>query len=211
MLAWIGAHIVALISYFGYGAVFFLMTLESACIPVPSELILTFSGFLVSTGRFQLVWVAFAGALGNTFGSLIAYAIGYYGGRRLADRYGRWLLVAPGDLDRAEHWFRRRGDLTILVCRMLPLVRTFIALPAGVARMRLLRFSVYTFLGSLPWCYLLAYAGYQLGNNWTMIEPYFRRFDVVWAPLILIALGLAIWHHVGKFKAKLRSDRIKVS
>lgn len=200
MLVWISQHIVAFISQTGYAGVLLLMAIESACIPLPSEIILPFSGFLVSTGRFQLWWVAIAGALGCNLGSMVAYAVGFYGGRPLAIRYGRWLLMAPGDLERAERWFRRRGDLAVFVSRMLPVVRTYIALPAGVARMPLLRFHVYTFLGSLPWCLLLAYVGARLGANWETLGPLFHRFDLVWAPLLLLLIVWGVWHHAKRMR-----------
>lgn len=201
VLIWISQHIVAFISHTGYAGVLLLMAVESACIPLPSEIILPFSGFLVSTGRFQLWWVAVAGALGCNLGSMVAYAVGYYGGRPLAIRYGRWLLMAPGDLERAEGWFRRRGDLAVFVSRMLPVVRTYIALPAGVARMPLLRFHLYTFLGSLPWCLLLAYVGARLGANWETLGPVFHRFDLVWAPLLLLLIVWGVWHHAKRMRA----------
>lgn len=210
MLAWLSHLIVAFISHTGYAGVLVLMAIESACIPLPSEIILPFSGFLVSTGRFQLWWVAIAGALGCNLGSMVAYAVGYYGGRPLAVRYGRWLLIAPGDLERAEKWFRRRGDLAVFVSRMLPVVRTYIALPAGVARMPLLRFHVYTFLGSLPWCLLLAYIGARLGANWETLGPVFHRFDLVWAPLLLALVVLGIWHHAKRMRP-LQNSGNKIS
>ncbi|HEY8054539.1 MAG TPA: DedA family protein [Terriglobales bacterium] len=200
MLAWLSHLIVAFISHTGYAGVLVLMAIESACIPLPSEIILPFSGFLVSTGRFQLWWVAIAGALGCNLGSMVAYAVGYYGGRPLAARYGRWVLIAPGDIERAEDWFRRRGDLAVFLSRMLPVVRTYIALPAGVARMPLLRFHVYTFLGSLPWCLLLAYIGARLGANWETLGPVFHRFDLVWAPLLLALVVFGIWHHAKRMR-----------
>lgn len=211
MLSWASQHIITIIASLGYSGVVLLMTLESACIPVPSEIILTFSGFLVATGRFELLWVAVAAAVGNNIGSMIAYAVGYYGGRPLAHRYGRWLLIAPADLDGAEAWFRRHGDATVLICRLLPIVRTYVALPAGVVRMPLLRFHFYTFIGSLAWGFLLSYIGFRLGENWNQIAPYFHRFDLIWAPLLIIAVGLAAWHHVRRFRRKLRDEGIKVS
>lgn len=172
------------------------MAVESACVPIPSEVILPFAGFLVSTGRFELGAVSLVGALGCNLGSMVAYAVGDYGGRPLANRYGRWLLIAPGDLERAEHWFLRRGDAAVWISRMLPVVRTYIALPAGVARMPLLRFHIFTFLGSLPWCWALAYVGYRLGENWNEVAPYFHRFDAFWFPLIVALALLAGWHQV---------------
>ncbi|MGH9394639.1 MAG: DedA family protein [Terriglobales bacterium] len=204
MLGWVSQHIVAVISALGYTGVVLLMAIESACVPLPSEIILPFAGFLVSSGRFQLAWVALAGAAGCNLGSMAAYAVGYYGGRPLAARYGRWLLMAPGDLDRTESWFQRHGDVAVLVSRVLPVVRTYIALPAGVARMGLGRFHLYTFLGSLPWCWGLAYLGYRLGRNWTALQPYFHRFDLALVPALALIFATLIWHHIG-------NDRIHIS
>lgn len=202
LLAWLAQQIIAVISHLGYAGIVLLMGIESACIPLPSEIILPFSGFLVSTGRFQLLWVSLAGALGCNLGSMVAYCVGYYGGRPLARRYGRWLAIAPDDLSRAEAWFQRHGDWTVLVSRMLPVVRTYIALPAGVARMSLVRFNVFTFIGSWPWCWLLAYVGYRLGTHWAQIGPYFHRFDLVWAPLLLLLVLFFGWHHWRRFQAQ---------
>jgi membrane protein DedA with SNARE-associated domain len=196
MLATLTQHIVTIISTLGYGGVLILMAIESACIPLPSEIILPFSGFLVARGRFELLPLTVIGALGCNLGSMAAYAVGYYGGRPLAQRYGRWVGLAAADLARTEAWFQRRGDITVFVSRLLPVVRTYIALPAGVARMPLGRFHLYTFAGSLPWCFALAYMGYRLGANWAAIGPYFHRFDLVWAPLLLAAIVFLIWHHI---------------
>lgn len=200
LLATLTLHIITIISTMGYGGVLLLMAIESACIPLPSEIILPFSGFLVASGRFELLPLTVVGALGCNVGSMAAYAVGYYGGRPLALRYGRWIGLAPADLARTEQFFRRRGDAAVFISRMLPVVRTYIALPAGIGRMRLVRFHVYTFAGSLPWCFALAYVGYRLGANWAALGPYFHRFDLVWAPLLLAVVVVAIWHHVKRIR-----------
>ncbi len=200
LLATLTLHIITIISAMGYGGVLLLMAIESACIPLPSEIILPFSGFLVASGRFELLPLTVVGALGCNVGSMAAYAVGYYGGRPLALRYGRWIGLAPADLARTEEFFRRRGDAAVFISRMLPVVRTYIALPAGIGRMRLVRFHVYTFAGSLPWCFALAYVGYRLGANWAALGPYFHRFDLVWAPLLLAVVVVAIWHHVKRIR-----------
>ncbi len=200
LLATLTLHIITIISTMGYGGVLLLMAIESACIPLPSEIILPFSGFLVASGRFELLPLTVVGALGCNVGSMAAYAVGYYGGRPLALRYGRWIGLAPADLARTEQFFRRRGDAAVFISRMLPVVRTYIALPAGIGRMRLVRFHVYTFAGSLPWCFALAYVGYRLGANWAALGPYFHRFDLVWAPLLLAIVVVAIWHHVKRIR-----------
>lgn len=207
VLAWLSQVIISVISHLGYGGITLLMAIESACIPLPSEIILPFSGYLVFTGRFHLAAVALAGAVGCNLGSMVAYAVGYYGGRPLAERYGRWLLLSPHDLERADAWFARYGDGTVLVSRMLPLVRTFIALPAGVARMPFLRFNVYTFLGSLPWCWLLAWAGVRLGQHWDHLRIYFHRFDLAIGALLLVGVVLFLSHHLRNWTAVSASQR----
>ena len=160
----LSAFIVATISTLGYAGVILLMAIESACIPLPSEIIMPFAGYLVYTGRFNLWAVGVAGALGCVAGSLIAYAVGMYGGRPLIEKYGRYLLVSRHDLDLADRWFARYGEIIVFASRLLPVIRTFIAFPAGVARMNLTRFVIYTFAGSLPWCLGLAYVGQLLGE-----------------------------------------------
>jgi membrane protein DedA with SNARE-associated domain len=184
----VARFIVSFISQSGYLGIMLLMAIESACVPLPSEVIMPFSGYLVFTGRFRLVWVAVAGALGCNLGSAVAYYVGALGGRPLAEKYGRLVLVSHRELDRADRWFARYGDRTVFFSRLLPVVRTFIALPAGVARMDFVRFNIYTFLGSLPWCLVLAYAGFRLGARWTILRDYFHRFDLVIGLVILAAL-----------------------
>jgi membrane protein DedA with SNARE-associated domain len=155
-----------IIGDWGYAAIFVAMVLESACIPIPSEITMPFGGLLAATGDLNLWLVGLVGAVANLVGSWIAYAAGATGGRALVLRYGRYVRIRPHDLDRAEDWFKRYGDRAVFWSRLLPVVRTFISLPAGTARMELVRFSVYSFLGSLPWSLGLAYGGYALGTNW---------------------------------------------
>ncbi len=199
LLAPVAAWIVAVISALGYAGVAGLMAVESACIPLPSEVIMPFAGYLASTGRFSLVLAATAGALGCNIGSTLAYAVGARGGRSLVERWGRYVLLSPADLDRAERFFRRFGAPAVLVGRLLPVVRTFIALPAGAARMPQLPFQLYTFVGSWPWCYALAYVGYLLGERWDS-DPRLRaamhRFDLVIAALLVLGLGWFVWRHL---------------
>jgi len=183
----LGRFVIAVISQAGYPGIVLLMGIESACIPLPSEIIMPFSGYLVYTGRFKLAWVALAGAVGCNVGSLVAYYVGALGGRPLAEKYGRYVLVTRHDLELADRWFARYGDWAVFFARLLPVVRTFIALPAGVARMNFLRFNLYTFLGSLPWCLALAYAGLKLGESWTILRQYFHRFETAIVILIVIA------------------------
>jgi membrane protein DedA with SNARE-associated domain len=152
----------------GYPAIFLLMALESACIPVPSEVTMPVAGWFASPSQGHLNWVlaALLGAVANLAGSLVAYAVGATGGRAVALRWGRYVRLREHDLDRAERWFAHHGDAAVFWSRLLPVVRTFISLPAGMSRMRLGRFSAYTLLGSLPWSFGLAYGGYVLGRNW---------------------------------------------
>jgi membrane protein DedA with SNARE-associated domain len=189
-----------LIAATGYGGIVILMAIESACIPLPSELIMPFAGYLVYTGSMKLLWVATAGAIGCNLGSLVAYEIGYYGGRPLVERYGRWVLMGRRELDWADGFFKRWGYLAVFVARMLPVVRTFIALPAGIARMPRLRFHVYTFLGSWPWCFLLAWFGMKMGENWRELGKYLHKFDVV--IVVVLAVGI-IWFVRSHWKNRL--------
>lgn len=193
-LSLVGQFITAAISHSGYAGIVLLMAIESACIPIPSEVIMTFSGYLVFTGRFQLEWAAIAGAVGCNVGSIVAYAVGAYGGRPLAEKYGRYLLISREDLETADRWFEHYGSATVFFARLAPVVRTFIALPAGVARMNFIRFNIYTFLGSLPWCWLLAYAGMKLGAHWNAISPYFHRFDTVLVAVVIAAFAWFVYH-----------------
>jgi membrane protein DedA with SNARE-associated domain len=193
LIAKLGLFVISVISSIGYLGVMALMAIESACIPLPSEVIMPFSGYLVYTGQFNLWLVALAGAIGCNVGSAVAYEIGYYGGRPLVERYGSYILLSKNELDRTEHFFARFGDITVLISRMLPVVRTFIALPAGVARMPRLRFHLYTFIGSFPWCLGLAYLGMKAGENWKYLGKYFHQFDKIIGALILLAIIWFVW------------------
>src|ERR1700761_7776829 len=158
----LSVFIISVISTTGYLGVALLMAIESACIPLPSEVIMPFSGYLVHTGRFNLFWVATVGALGCNRGSLVAYGIGSYGGRPLVERYGSYIFLSEKELHWADEFFERWGDWAVFFARLLPVVRTFIALPAGIARMKQVRFHLFTFLGSWPWCLMLAWVGARL-------------------------------------------------
>lgn len=195
ILAVLFAFIQSLVAAMGYGGILVLMAIESACIPLPSELIMPFAGYLVYTGRFNLYWIATVGALGCNLGSLVAYEIGCYGGRPLVERYGRWIFMGRRELAWADKFFGRWGYLAVFFGRMLPVIRTFIALPAGVSRMPRGRFHLYTFLGSWPWCLALAYFGMKLGQNWRSLGTYFHRFDAVIGAIIIAAIVWFIWSH----------------
>jgi len=196
LLAALAAFIIGTLSTLGYAGVVLLMGIESACIPLPSELIMPFAGYLVFKGTLTLWGVALAGALGCVLGSLVAYYVGLWGGRPLVLKYGRYLLISRHDVDLADRWFARHGDITIFIGRLLPVVRTFIAFPAGVARMPLLKFMAYTFLGSLIWCWGLAWLGRTLGEHWDSLATYFHRFDAVILVLILAGAAWWVWRHI---------------
>ncbi|MFQ5662513.1 MAG: DedA family protein [Terriglobia bacterium] len=204
LLTLVSAFILSVISAGGYLGIVLLMAIESACIPLPSEIIMPFSGYLAGQGRFNLWWVGVAGALGCNLGSIVAYWVGAAGGRPLLERYGRYLLISRRDLEWADRWFAGYGEATVFFSRLLPIIRTFIALPAGIARMNFLRFNLYTFLGSLPWCLGLAYLGFKFGEHWQeTIRPYFEKFDVVIGLVILLAL---VWFIANRWR-ELRSPR----
>ena len=195
----LSAFIVATISTLGYAGIVLLMAIESACIPLPSEIIMPFSGYLVYTGRFNIWLVSIAGAVGCVVGSLVAYWIGMYGGRPLIEKYGKYILISHHDLDLADRWFDRFGEIIVFVSRLLPAIRTFIAFPAGVARMNLKKFVIYTFAGSLPWCLGLAYVGQKLGEQWDKdprLKILFHRFDFVIGILLVLAVAWWIWRHL---------------
>jgi membrane protein DedA with SNARE-associated domain len=198
-MAFVAGWITALIAAGGYGGVLLLMAIESACIPIPSEGIMTFAGSLVSAGRFNLVLLAAVGALGCNLGSAVAYWVGVRGGRAFVTRYGRYVLATTEDLDRAERFFERFGGVAVLVARLLPVLRTFIALPAGIARMRQLPFHLYTFVGSFAWCLALAYIGDRLGQAWRddpALQAVLHRLDIAIVVLGVMAVGWFVWHRL---------------
>lgn len=196
----LAALIIKIISGSGYLGITLLMALESACIPIPSEVIMPFAGYLASLGRFSFLLVIFLGAFGNLIGSIVAYWAGFYGGRPFLERYGKYVLLRKEELDKAQRFFEKYGNTSILFSRILPIIRTFISLPAGIARMRFGKFCLYTFIGSLFWSALLAYVGLFLGENWENVGIYFKKFD--W--LILILLIFLVAYFVYK---KLRSKK----
>ena len=196
----------ALYSKLGYIGVVIAMTIESAAIPIPSELILPFAGWSVSRGLAEPLtnspwtyWGAvIAGVVGNTAGSLVSYAIGAYGGRPLVHRYGRYVLISEHDLDLAERWFARYGEVTVFFSRMLPIVRTFISVPAGIARMPLWRFVIFSVLGAIPWVMLLVWGGMVLGDHWLDLKGSLRGLDYLVVAVIVVLVGLFVWRHVRK-------------
>jgi membrane protein DedA with SNARE-associated domain len=201
ILAYIVQFVIQVIGAGGYAGVAALMGIESACIPLPSEVIMPFAGYVVYQGHFSLCWAATAGALGCNLGSAVAYWIGAQGGRPLVERYGNWVLMSHDDLDRMTSFFKKYGSITVLVARMLPVVRTFIAFPAGIAKMSQLRFHIYTFIGSWPWCFALAYAGMKLGGKWhtdPRFEQWFHRFHLAVEVALLAAVVWFVWTHLNR-------------
>jgi membrane protein DedA with SNARE-associated domain len=198
LVAALAHFIIAVISASGYAGVAMLMAIESACVPLPSEIIMPFAGYLVHTGRLGLFGVATAGAIGCNLGSAVAYWIGAWGGRPFIARYGRFVLLNQKDLEHAEHFFARYGSITVFLARLTPIIRTFIALPAGIAKMPQLRFHLYTFIGSWPWCFVLAWAGMRLGQAWDTdprFKALFHRFHLGMELLILAGIVWFVWTH----------------
>jgi membrane protein DedA with SNARE-associated domain len=187
----------------GYAGIAALMALNSSGIPIPSELIMPFSGYLVYLGHFNLILVVIAGSVGCNIGSAVAYWIGAKGGRPLVERYGKWVLMSQHDLDRMSWFFERFGSIAILVGRMLPVVQTFVAFPAGIAKMPRLRFHIYTTVGSLIWYSCLAWAGMKLGQRWDSdprFEQLFHRFHLVVELAIVLAAVWFVWSHLNRRK-----------
>ena len=201
--ATLAAVIIATISSGGYLGIVTLMAIESACIPIPSEIIMPFSGYLASTGRFNLLLAATAGAAGCNLGSTVAYLVGCYGGRAAVERWGHYILINRRDLEATDRFFARFGGVAVLVGRLLPVIRTFIALPAGIARLPQLKFQIYTFIGSWPWCFGLAYIGFKLGQRWNTdprLRDIMHRFDLLILAIIVLGLCWYVWRHLRRGK-----------
>ena len=206
IIAALATFIISVISAGGYAGIALLMGIESACIPLPSEIIMPFAGYLVHTGQLKLLLVATAGAIGCNLGSIPAYWLGAWGGRPAVERFGKYILLSRHDLDRTEHFFQRFGGITVLVARLLPVVRTFIALPAGIAKMPQLRFHIYTFVGSWPWCYVLAYVGMKLGDHWDSdprFKEIFHRFHLAVEAALLAGI---VWFVYTHWKNRIRIE-----
>ena len=196
ILTHLGQFVEYMISAFGYAGVFLAMAIESACIPLPSEIILPFTGYMVFTGHFGFWQSTIAATLGNLFGGLVAYYVGVWGGRPFLQRYGRYFFINRRELAWTERLFEHYGEATVFVGRMLPIVRTFISLPAGIARMNPLKMATYTTIGAFFWCALLIFVGQKLGENWNSLKPYFHRADVVVGGVIVLAVIYVVWIHL---------------
>lgn len=177
-----------------------LMAIESCNIPLPSEAILPFAGYLVSNGVFDIHTAAFAGAFGCVVGSVPSYYLGYFGGRPFVEKYGKWFLISKRDLEIADKWAEKYGDLAFFICRMLPVVRTFISLPAGILKANYPRFIAYTFLGSLIWSYFLVYVGVKLGQHREVFKAFWHKFDYAIVGIILVLGVLYVYRHIKHLK-----------
>ncbi len=206
MLEFLSGFIIHLIQSSGYFGVFLLMTLESALVPIPSEITMPFAGYLVSTGVFSFIAVVLVGAFGNLVGSWIGYAIGYFLEEtivlNLIKKYGKFILISTSEYDHSLKWFNKFGEKITFFSRILPAVRTFISLPAGLAKMNFWKFSIYTFLGSLVWSSVLTYVGLYLGSKWNSIGVYFHKFDLILAVLLVFAVLLYLNHKLKIVKFK---------
>ncbi|MEJ2733388.1 MAG: DedA family protein [Anaerolineae bacterium] len=195
----------------GWFGVVVIMALESANIPIPSEVTMPLAGWMLVQVRGLSAWHALLvgglwGAVGCTVGSIVSYALGAWGGRPLVERYGKYILIHEEDLEKADRWFARWGDWAAFISRLLPIVRTFISFPAGVVRMRFVRFTVYSFVGSFIWCGLLALGGYYFGEHWEDLRALMRPFDIPIAVVIVGALAYYVYHHIRKAKNKTGGD-----
>lgn len=202
------AHLTSFVSQYGLLAIFVLMTLESACIPIPSEIVVPLAGYLAFQHSIPFWAGLVVTVVANVFGGWIAYLVGSTGGRAFILRYGRYILLNEHHLERAEAWFARRGEATVFVARLLPAFRTFISLPAGVAKMPLGRFLVYSLLGSIPWNLVLMIAGYQLGAHWSTIDKHLKPITDIGIVLFVIAI---VWFWFGRRKGNRKGDDVKKS
>jgi len=198
LISWGVQTIKDFIEAIGYGGIFFLMTLESMALPVPSEIVMTFGGWLAYDGKLSLFWVGLAGTLGCVAGSMIAYKIGEYGGRPFIRKYGKYIFLKESSVDDAEVWFKKHGNWAVFGSRLLPVVRTFISIPAGIAKTNFPMFIALTFLGSLPWCYALTYAGFYLGANYEILSPYYNLFTII----VIVALVALFFYYMHRRRRK---------
>ena len=196
LLELLAVFAIDVISKIGYLGVFFLMVMESMVIPIPSELVLPFAGFLISRGDFSFVWVMIASSLGSITGSLISYYMGKFGGNAFVIRYGKYVLLDVEDLKKTERWFEKRGEYTIFISRFIPVVRHLISIPAGIGKMDLKRFCLYTVAGASMWNFILVYAGYLLGEHWDRIKHYSEPVSLTVAAALVIGFTWFVYRHM---------------
>ncbi len=202
---------VSLIAATGYGGVMLLMAIQSACVPIPSEIIMPFAGAALAHSQFDLILLAALASLASNIGSIPAYWVGARGGRPMVERYGSYLLLSRHDLDRVDAFFTRFGSMAVLIGRMLPIIRTFIAFPAGVAKMNQWKFHIYTFIGSFPWCYALAWAGMKLGNKFQTdprFKAFFHRFHLGVEAVLFVGI---LWYVISHWKNRIRTSSLTAS
>jgi membrane protein DedA with SNARE-associated domain len=197
----------------GWAGVVLFMAIESACIPLPSEIIMPLAGWMLIE-KLALPWyynlfAGLYGALGCLLGSIVAYGVGVWGGRPLLNRYGKYILITQHDLNRADRWFNKNGDWTIFVTRLLPVIRTFISLPAGIARMHFWKFCIYTFTGSFIWCAGLSFGGYLLGEHWEKLRNWMRPFDPFIIAIVVLLIAWYIWRHIKLMRSNRTDDAHK--
>ena len=196
LVSYISAWALEIINTTGYVGIFILSALESAAIPIPSEVVIPFSGFLVASGKFSFWSVVAVSTLANLTGSIILFLVGRSGGRWILEHYGKYILIHKKDLDMADKWFSKHGSATVFWGRMLPVVRTFISLPAGIAKMGIARFSLFTFLGALPWNFALTLIGLKAKENWDILHGYFEKADILIMIMVVVLVGWYIWKHI---------------
>jgi membrane protein DedA with SNARE-associated domain len=202
---WIAATAVAIIGASGYPGIFILMTLESMVFPVPSEAVMPFAGFLIVDGKFTWTGVILASTLGSIVGSLLSYAIGYYGGKPFIQRFGKYLLLNTHHLEISEKFFAKRGEITILLSRFIPVVRHLISIPAGFGKMTIWKFSIYTIIGAGCWNAFLTWVGFELKNNWKEVMTYSHTIDLV----VVGVLGIAAFYYLYKIIASMRGSKVR--
>jgi len=200
ILAAIGGFALSTISLLGYAGIFFLMMLESMVVPVPSEFVMPFAGFLVSQGNFNFILVIVASSLGSITGSLIFYYIGKTGGHTLVEKYGKYVLVDTEDIKKTEKWFNKRGELTIFIARLIPVVRHLISLIAGIGKMNVKKFTLYTILGATLWNGILTYLGFILGQHWNEVSQYLEEFDIIIVILLIVGCLYFAYRHITRKK-----------
>lgn len=209
IIDWGISVIIAIITLLGYPGIVLLMTLESACMPVPSEVVMPFAGYIAfRDGTFDLIGLTIAGTIGNLIGAIVSYWVGLKAGRAFVLRYGRFVLLRERHLVLAESWFAKYGEITTLFSRMLPIIRTFISLPAGMAKMDFKKFVLFTTIGSIPWNFALAYIGFQLGPSWEVIREWFGAFDIVIVIAIIALVAFLLYLH---FKGVKKDNEAKKS
>lgn len=198
LIAWVASLATGLTSFLGYPGIFVLMAMESMVIPLPSEMVMPFAGFLVSAGRFNFWLVVLASTLGSLVGSLISYYMGKYGGKILVAKWGKFLLLSENDLQKTEKWFEEKGEFTIFIGRFIPVVRHLISLPAGAGNMDLKKFCLFTVLGAGVWNAFLTYLGLVLGNNFELVRRYSEFFSLPAAVIVIVAIIYFLWRHFKK-------------